>query len=70
MEEKAFLLGVTIEMPFFRNKGYESATSWFEVLSTSTTLPGAFTRYSANCGRGRGGVLEAASSDSQLLRDL
>ena len=44
LPEKAFLLGVTMLIPFFRNVGYESAISWLLVLSTRTTLPGALSR--------------------------
>lgn len=40
-EEKAFLLGVTIDIPAFRNSGYVLASFGSEVLSTRIDRPGA-----------------------------
>jgi hypothetical protein len=42
--EKPFLLGVTIEMHFFRNVGYWRARLMSEVLSTRIARPGADAR--------------------------
>lgn len=69
LEEKAFLLGVTMLMPWVRKAGYASATSWLLVLSTRTRLSGSSARNLRVWVVVRGGEVDASRSCSQVERE-
>lgn len=63
-EEKAFLFGVTIEMPLRRKTGYELANFGSDVLSTSTERPGVEERYEASSSTDNEAVLVTDGVDN------
>lgn len=69
LEEKAFLLGVTMLMPCCRKAGYASATSWLLVLSTRMRLSGSSARNLRVWEIVRGGEVDASRSDSQVEKE-
>ena len=68
-ELKAFLFGVTMEIPLLRNEGYDSATSWLLVLSMTMDFPGALIRYSRISSGVRIGWVDFSRSCFQVLKD-